>query len=143
MDVRTKFSDLIHAMARRDWGTVDRLLDDLETTGWHGGLQVIAAAFAIALNERFAAGHSRTDVARFVAETRSRFPAAQSLPIREMEALVQAALGKVDLIDNLSPETALQMQIVFLGTLLQDGHHTEPELEAFLADAESIAADYL
>ena len=57
-----------------------------------------------------------------------------------MEALVRAALGEVDLIANLSPEAALQMQIVFLGRLLQDGYQTEPELEAFVADVEDTAA---
>ena len=127
-------------MACRDWGTVDRLLNEVESIGWRGGSQVIAAAFAIAVNERFATAHSPTVVARFVAETRSRFPAAQSLPTLEMEALVRAALGEVDLIANLSPEAALQMQIVFLGRLLQDGYQTEPELEAFVADVEDTAA---
>ncbi|GIJ29182.1 hypothetical protein Vqi01_43440 [Micromonospora qiuiae] len=144
MGIRTEFSDLIRAMARRDWGTINRLLDEVESIGWRGGSQVIAAAFAIAVNEHFTAGHSPTDdVARFVAETRSQFPAAQSLPTLEMEGLVRAALGEVDLIENLSPEAALQMQIVILGKLLHDGYHTEPELEAFLADVESVAADYL
>ncbi len=143
MSVRTEFSDLIRAMARRDWGTADRLLDEVESIGWRGGSQVIAAAFAIAVNERFTTSHSPTDVARFVAETRSQFPAAQSLPTLEMEGLVRAALGEVDLIKNFNPEAALQMQIVILGKLLQDGYHTEPELEAFLADVESTAADYL
>ncbi|GGM37490.1 hypothetical protein GCM10011608_22620 [Micromonospora sonchi] len=143
MSVQTEFSDLIRAMARRDWGTADRLLDEVESIDWRGGSQVIAAAFAIAVNERFTADHSPTDVARFVAETRSRFPAAQSLPTLEMEALVRAALGEVDLIENLDPETALQMQIVFLGKLLQDGYRAEPELEAFIADVERTAADVL
>ncbi|MEV4709893.1 hypothetical protein [Micromonospora sp. NPDC049374] len=143
MSVRTEFSDLIRAMARRDWGTVDQILDGLETTGWRGGSQMIGAAFAIGVNERFAAGHSPTDVARFVAETRSQFPDAQSLPALEMEGLVRAALGEVDLIENLNPETALQMQIVFLGKLLQDRDHDEAQLEEFIADVERTAAEHL
>ncbi|MER5453997.1 hypothetical protein ABT008_04385 [Micromonospora sp. NPDC002389] len=143
MEVRTEFSDLIRAMARRDWGTIDRLLTEVERSGWRGGSQVIAAAFAIAVNERFAPAPFPTAVARFVAETQAQFPAAQSLPRLEMEALVRAALGEVDLIDRLSPETALQMQIVLLGRLLQDSYRSEPELEAFVADVESTAADYL
>ncbi|GAA2184385.1 hypothetical protein GCM10009848_09550 [Micromonospora lupini] len=52
--MRTEFSDLIRAMARRDWGTVDQLLDGLEASGWQGGNQVIGAAFALAINDRFA-----------------------------------------------------------------------------------------
>ncbi|WP_405426603.1 hypothetical protein [Micromonospora sp. NBC_00617] len=143
MSVRTEFGDLIRAMARRDWGTVDQLLDGLEASGWHGGNQVIGAAFAIAINERFTTAHSPTDVARFVNETRSQFPGAESLPTLEMEGLVRAALGEVGLIDNLSPETALQMQIVFLGKLLQDSDPTELQLEEFIADVERTAAEYL
>ncbi|MEU1585340.1 hypothetical protein [Micromonospora sp. NPDC005710] len=143
MSVRTEFSDLIRAMARRDWGTVDQLLDGLETSGWRGGNQVIGAAFAIAINDRFAAGHSPTDVARFVAETRAQFPGTESLPTLEMEGLVRAALGEVGLIENLSPETALQMQIVFLGKLLQDRDPSEAQLEDFIVDVERTAAEYL
>ncbi|MGC4768612.1 hypothetical protein ACLQ25_06440 [Micromonospora sp. DT44] len=143
MSVRTEFGDLIRAMARRNWGTVDQLLDGLETSGWQGGNQVIGAAFAIAVNDRFAAGHSSTAVARFVAETRYQFPGAESLPTLEMEGLVRAALGEVSLIDNLSPETALQMQIVFLGKLLQDRDPTEAQLEEFIRDVERTAAEYL
>ncbi|WP_341719463.1 hypothetical protein QQG74_06905 [Micromonospora sp. FIMYZ51] len=143
MSVRTEFSDLIRAMARRDWGTVDQILDGLETTGWRGGSQVIGAAFAIAINDRFPANPSPTDVARFVAETRSQFPDAQSLPTLEMEGLVRAALGEVKLIENLNPETALQIQIVLLGKLLQDRDQDEAQLEEFIADVERTAADHL
>jgi hypothetical protein len=143
VSVRTEFSDLIRAMARRDWGTVDQLLDGLEASGWRGGNQVIGAAFALAVNDRLGAAHSPTDVARFVAETRTQFPGAESLPTLEMEGLVRAALGEVGLIDNLSPETALQMQIVFLGKLLQDRDLTETQLEEFIADVERTAAEYM
>ncbi|MDG4779585.1 hypothetical protein O7614_08005 [Micromonospora sp. WMMD961] len=143
MSVRTEFSDLIRAMARRDWGTVDQLLDGLETSGWQGGNQMIGAAFAIAVNDRFAADHSPTAVARFVAETRDQFTGAESLPTLEMEGLVRAALGEVGLIDNLSPETALQMQIVFLGKLLQDRDPDEAQLEEFIADVERTAAEFM
>ncbi|MEV4820741.1 hypothetical protein [Micromonospora sp. NPDC049274] len=141
--MRTDFGDLIRAMARRDWGAVDHLLDALETSGWRGGYQVIGAAFAIAVNDHFSAAHSPTDVARFVAETRTQFPGAESLPAPEMEVLVRAALGEVGLIDNLSPETALQMQIVFLGKLLQDRDFTRTQLEEFITDVERTAAEYL
>ncbi|GAA2184387.1 hypothetical protein GCM10009848_09560 [Micromonospora lupini] len=60
-----------------------------------------------------------------------------------MEGLVRVALGEVRLIDNLSSEIALQMQIVFLGKLLQDRDLTETQLEEFIADVERTAAEYL
>ncbi|MET8365899.1 hypothetical protein ABZU53_20310 [Micromonospora sp. NPDC005194] len=143
MRAKAEFSDLIRAMVRRDWGTVDQLLDGLETSGWQSGNQVIGAAFAIAVNDRFAGGGSPTEVTRFVTETLAQFPGAQSLPTLEMEGLVRAALGEVGFIDNLSPETALQMQIVFLGKLLQDRNPDETQLEEFMADVERTAAEYL
>ncbi|MFF0314005.1 hypothetical protein ACFYPH_05070 [Micromonospora sp. NPDC005252] len=130
-------------MVRRDWGMVDQLLDGLETSGWQGGNQVIGAAFAIAVNDRFAGGGSCTEVTRFVTETLAQFPGAQSLPTLAMEGLVRAALGEVGFIDNLSPGTALQMQIVFLGKLLQDRNPDETQLEEFMADVERTAAEYL
>ncbi|SCF30965.1 hypothetical protein [Micromonospora chokoriensis] len=130
-------------MARRDWDTVDQLLDGLETSGWHGGNQVIGPAFAIAINDRFAVGHSPTDVARFVTETRARFPGAESVPTVKMEGLARTALGEVGLIDSLSPETALQMQIMFLGKLLQDRDPNEAQLEEFIADVEQTAAEHM
>ncbi|WP_444950226.1 hypothetical protein [Micromonospora ureilytica] len=142
MSVRTEFSDLIRAMARRDWGAVDQLLNGLEKSGWGGGNQMISAAFAIAVNDHSSSAHSPTEVTRFVAETRTQFPGAESLPTLEMEALVRAALGEVGLIDNLSPEIALKMQIVFLGKLLQDRDPTETQLEEFIADVERTAAEY-
>ncbi|MGC5289793.1 hypothetical protein [Micromonospora sp. DT231] len=141
--MRNDFGDLIRAMARRDWGTVDQLLSGLEASGWQGGNQVIGTAFAIAINDRFGITHSPTDVARFVADTRAQFSGLESLPTLEMEGLVRAALGEVGLIDNLSPEIALQMQIVILGKLLQDRDFTETQLEEFIADVERMAAEYL
>ncbi|MFF0154742.1 hypothetical protein [Micromonospora sp. NPDC005203] len=85
MRVGTEFSDLVRAVARRDWEAVDQLLDEFETAGWQGGNQVIGTAFA---------------------------------------------------------NTALQMQIVFLGKLLQDRDLTEAQLEEFIA-VERTAAEYL
>ncbi|MER7166451.1 hypothetical protein ABT336_10360 [Micromonospora sp. NPDC000207] len=143
MSVRTELSDLIRAMARRDWSTVDQLLDTLETSGWQGGSQVIGAAFAIAVNDRFASGHSPTEVARYVTETRAQFPASESLSALEMEGLVRAALGETHLVEHMSPETALQIQIVLLGKLLRDRSMTEDQLEDFVADVERTAAEFL
>ncbi|MEV4755332.1 hypothetical protein AB0J86_09495 [Micromonospora sp. NPDC049559] len=143
MSVRTELSDLIRAMARRDWGTVDRLVDAWEKAGWTGGVQMIGAAFAILVNRRFSAGHTPTDVARFVTETRAQFPGADELPTLEMEGLVRAALGEPDLAESINLENALQIQIVVLGKLLQDEELTEPQLEEFIGEVERTAAEYM
>ena len=142
MTARPELSDLIRAMARRDWGTADQLLDKLDKVGWHGRTAVIGAAFAIAVNHRFDENYTASEIARFVAETRSEFPDANDVPALAMEGMTRAALGEVDLTDGIKPETAFQVQLLVLGKLLQDANFTEPQLEAFIAEVERTAAKY-
>jgi hypothetical protein len=140
---RTELSDLLRAMARRDWGRVDQLIDQLDKAGWHGKTAVIGAAFAIAVNRRFGGSYTPDDIARFVAETRSQFQGADAVPALAMEGLTRAALGEVDLADGISPTTAFEVQLLIIGKLLQDANFTEAHLETFIAEVEQTAAEYL
>jgi len=70
---RQELSDLIRAMARQDWGSVDRHLAELNRIGWAGGSQTIGAAFAIAVTRRFGSSDDPRAVASFVADTRKRY----------------------------------------------------------------------
>lgn len=130
-------------MARRDWGTVDMILDELKTSGWQGGTQVVGAAFAIAVHRRFAEGYTAADVAGLVKETRAQFQGGDDLPPLEMEGLIRAALGEVELAATIDPDTALQIQIVVLGKLLQDADFTESQLEEFIGEVEQTAARFM
>ncbi|MGI5215587.1 hypothetical protein [Plantactinospora sp. CA-290183] len=143
MGTRTELSDLIRAMARRDWGTADRLIIELDKLGWQGGPQVIGAAFAIAVNRKFDSTSDAREVARFVAQTRSQYEEGDQLPALETEGLIRAALGEVELADSIQPATALKIQIAIIGKLLQDANLTEPQLEEFLADVEETAAGFM
>ncbi|GAB3808864.1 hypothetical protein [Micromonospora zhanjiangensis] len=143
MSIKTDLSDLIRALARRDWGTADRLTAELGRQGWAGGLQTIGAAFAIAVHRRFGSEASAADVARFVAEVRSQVPNGDELPALEMEGLIRAVLGEPELVDNISADLALGAQTFLLGALLQDENLTEQQLEGFIAEVEQTAARYL
>lgn len=130
-------------MARRDWGTADRLILELDKLGWQGGPQIIGAAFAIAVNRRFDSATDAREITRFVAETRSQYEEGGQLPALETEGLIRAALGEVELADSIRPETALKVQIAIIGTLLQDANFTEPQLEEFIAEVEETAARFM
>ena len=143
VSTKTALSDLIRALARRDWGTADQLIIELDRAGWAGGLQVIGAAFAIAVSRRFGPDDTAADIARFVAETRSEFADNTDLPALEMEGLIRAALGEHHLVDNIKPDVALGAETLILGKLLQDEHLTEAQLEEFIADVEQTAAEYM
>jgi hypothetical protein len=130
-------------MARRDWGTADQLISKLDQTGWEGRTQVIGAAFAIAVNYRFAENYTADDVARFVAETRGEFEGAEAVPALETEGLIRAGLGEVELADNINPKVAFEVQLLVLGKILQDQNFTEPELEAFIKEVQQTAARHM
>ncbi|MGW4462970.1 hypothetical protein [Micromonospora sp. NPDC004704] len=143
MGTRIELSDLIRAIARRDWGSADRLIAELDQLGWQGSTQVIGAAFAIAVHRRFDSTSDLREITRLVAETRSQFEDSRQLSALEMEGLIRAALGEVDLVDSITPDDALQIQIVMLGKLLRDEDLTEPQLEEFISEVEETAAKFM
>ncbi|WP_229706466.1 hypothetical protein [Micromonospora sonchi] len=136
-------SDLVRALARADWDTAETLVAELGRSGWVGGLQVIGAAFTLAVNRHFAPGTTPTDVAAWVSSTRARYADGDSLPGLEMEGLIRAALGEPELVDNIPAETMLAAEVFVLGQLLQEKKLTPAELDEFVAEAEEVAAEYM
>ncbi len=143
MDARKELGDLIRAMARSDWGTIDRLTNELRELEWAGAVPMIGAAFTLAVHRRFQPGQDLRDIARFVSATRAEYEEGEKLPALDMEGIIRAALGETDLMDSVDPGISLQVQIVLLGTLLQDENLTEAQLEQFIKDVEETAAEYL
>jgi hypothetical protein len=143
VSARNELSDLIRAMARQDWGTIDRLLDELRVLEWAGSTQIIGAAFALAVHRRFPENYDPRDITQFVTKTRSQYRDGKELPALEMEGLIRAALGESDLLESISPEVSIPAQIVILGTLLQDESFSETQLEDFIKDVETTAARFM
>lgn len=138
-----ELSDLIRAMARKDWETIDHLLNELRKKEWAGAPQVIGVAFGLAVHRRFQPNGDLHDVKKFVAETRSRYQDGKDLPALAMEGLIRAALGEADLMDEIDPEVAFTAQILILGTLLEDENLTDAQLEQFIQEVETAVAQYL
>ena len=137
MSVRTELTDLIRAVARKDWDTVDQLIATLDTAGWDGGVQVIGAAFVVAVNRRFRPDYDAREVTRFVADLRSSYDHGGTLPASETEATIRAALGEPELADGVQPDVALPAQVVVLGQLLREENLSEEQIEIFVAEVRS------
>ncbi|MGC4874822.1 hypothetical protein ACLQ26_00950 [Micromonospora sp. DT43] len=142
MDV-SALSNLIRALARADWDTADALVGEIGGSGWVGGLQVIGAAFALAVHRRFDADATPTEVAAWVSATRAQYEEGDTLPALEMEGLIRAALGEEELADNIPAETIIAAEVFVLGQLLLEAKMSPAELDDFVDDAEQVAAEYL
>ncbi|TCC00590.1 hypothetical protein E0H26_02610 [Micromonospora zingiberis] len=136
-------SELVRALARADWDSAEALVAEIGRGGWIGGLQVIGAAFTLAVNRYFGPGTTPTDVAAWVATTRARYDEGDTLPALEMEGLIRAALGEPQLVDNIPAETMIAAEIFVLGQLLLEMTLTPDELNEFVAEAEEVAAEYM
>ncbi|GAB3977038.1 hypothetical protein V1634_27075 [Plantactinospora veratri] len=143
MGTRIELSELVRAIARRDWGSADRLTAELDQLGWQGAPQVIGAAFAIAVNDRFDSATDVRDIARYVSDIRGRYQDGNQLSALDVEGMIRAALGEVELADSINPEVAFQVQIFVLGNLLHDADLTEPQLEEFISQVEQAAARFM
>ncbi|WP_431727092.1 hypothetical protein [Verrucosispora sp. TAA-831] len=60
-----------------------------------------------------------------------------------MEGVIRAAVGEPELIDNLSAEAVLGIEIFVLGQILLESNLTPTELDEFVAEAEQLAAEHL
>ncbi|MET7821624.1 hypothetical protein [Micromonospora zamorensis] len=133
-------SDLIRALATGDWDAVDILLAEIGRPGWGGSLYLIGAAFAVAVGDHFGDASTPNDVAAFVSTARAEHQVGDSLPTLEMEGLIRAALGEPELIDNISGETALDVELFVLVYLLRMKNLTPAELDKLIAEAEALVA---
>ncbi|MCN0153285.1 hypothetical protein [Salinispora arenicola] len=138
----TILGDLIRALADADWDRADSLVEELDRANWEGGLQVVGAAFALAVNRHFGPDTTPADVARFVSSARASYHDGGTLPALEMEGLIRAALGDPALADNIAPDIALGVEVFILGLLLQNARLTPEQLDEFVAEAERTAAEY-
>lgn len=132
--------DLIRALAAGDWDAVDALLVEIGRPGWGGSLYLIGAAFAVAVGDHFGDASTPNDVAAFVSKARAEHQVGDSLPTLEMEGIIRAALGEPELVDNISGETALDLELFVLVYLFRMKNLTPAELDVLIADAEALVS---
>lgn len=82
----------------------------------------MSAALYVAVTRRFAPDTDVRAITTYVTDVRSRYKDGKSLPPMDLEAMIRAALGEADLIDDLSPEAAFSAQLALLSALLDDAN---------------------
>ncbi|MER7168357.1 hypothetical protein ABT336_20110 [Micromonospora sp. NPDC000207] len=136
-------SELIWALARADWDEANALVAEIGRGGWVGGVQVIGAAYTLAVHRYFDPDATPNEVAAWVAAARDKYQGGGALPTLEMEGLIRAALGEPELIENIPVETLIAVEIFILGQLFIENPLTPSEIEEFVAEANEVAAEYM
>ena len=140
MSKRTEYKALLRAMFTDDDATARAKAEELGDVPYRDAGLLVAAAFAIAMERRFADETSHEAVKSFVAEAQQNFDqAAGSVKPLMAEALVRAALGEPELMEEIPREDAVQPQILLTYKVLVEEEATPADVDRLLDEAEELA----
>jgi hypothetical protein len=134
-----------YAMALRDLakGRVrdyQQRLRRFDEDAWQRYGQLLDAAFQLAVHRRFRPGQERAPIIRFVASVRERYDrTGNDIDPCVAEALVRAALDERPPVPM--DRDAVTAQTLLVVGLFADEGLSPAELDAVLADAETLAAE--
>lgn len=135
---------VLRALLTEDLDTYSRLHTGLDAGQRRALAVVLTVAFNQAAAQRFGDERTPADIIEFVAEARARYPrAGEAVPAEDAEAVIRAALGEDDLIDQLNGHAFGAAQTAMLFALTRDGETTSDTVDALLACAAEQAEDYL
>ena len=132
----------LHASSDDAFDDSDRRFLALRTSGKYQGLDVLLlAAFTVAARRRFAPVWYPAEIIRYVAEVRGVTPEmADTLNAVAAENQLRSALGQ-EVPPFPDAETRTRAQMMLLIALTAD--YTENELDTLLADAHTVADNWL
>jgi hypothetical protein len=100
---------------------------------------LIAAAFFLAADRRFAASHGKADIVEFVAWARSSsVSAADQIDPLLAERMIRGVFEDEDLHD-VSGQRLLESQVMLLAALVGEQRPDSGELDSLLADSRKLA----
>ncbi|MGW2308390.1 hypothetical protein [Actinomadura luteofluorescens] len=147
MAVTDKQAATLHAQLAGRIEDHNRLFEELtpEEVGYEYSALIAAGVFE-AIGRRFIRGEetaSDQEVTKFVADLRSRTPAAaENLDPVVAERLIRHSLGRGD-IDDIDRKIFFGAQIIVLGGLVADEDFGEAELDSFMATVRETADDWI
>jgi hypothetical protein len=118
----------------------ERLTHDLAASGrWHGFPELVHSAFVTAVRRRFAPAWTSAQIVRFTAQVRNSLrPHGVDLDALATETLLRQALG--DPVTSIHDDTThAEVTLYVLGELIASEHLDHAGLDAFLADARTLA----
>lgn len=134
----------LRAQLKGDQGDHKRLFAQVNAAGnTMGYAALVSAAFTEAADRRFRAHGTTADVIRFVADVRAKSPdLAERIDPKTGERLFLSALMDSPL-DDLDGGTIVGTQLLLLAALTADEEPTPDQLEAYLADARTLANEWM
>lgn len=100
---------------------------------------LIAAAFFLAADRRFAKNHTKADVTEFVAAARATSAdAAEQIDPRLAERMINGVFDDEDMHD-VPGQTLLETQVMLLAALVSETWPDATELDAFMTDSRKLA----
>jgi hypothetical protein len=118
----------------------ERLTRELAGTGrWHGFSDLVVSAFVTAARRRFAPTWTSAQIVRFAAQIRNGLrPHGVDLDPLATETLLRQALGD-RITSNHDDTTHAQVMLYVLAELIASEHLDQAGLDAFLAEARTLA----
>lgn len=134
--LRTPEARMLLAEFRGDEERWRRLSAELEREKC--GLDVMQAAFHLAVLRRFGGGVELRDVTRFVREFNAAAPEEARVPPREAEAAIRVSLGEEHLAESMAGEVLGNIRYALLFALADDLALDDDEVVGLLRSAEDV-----
>jgi hypothetical protein len=130
----------LRAYLANDWELHQKLISQLDRAEARKGYTaLITAAFVAAVERRFGKNSSQADIVTYVGDVRSRSErVAETLDPEVGERVIGVVVGDATT-QGIGREAKMGAQATLLTALIVDEHLTEADLDAFLADARSVA----
>ncbi|HZE41073.1 MAG TPA: hypothetical protein VE172_19920 [Stackebrandtia sp.] len=116
---------------------------NLANVTWDNSTMLLAAAFYMAAEKRFAADSSRDAVAAFIKECGEAFEDG-SVEFRPLiwEGLVRGVLGEDELLQEIAPEDAMPAQMGLTYKMVKDLGMDQSQIDQLLDDAEELSQQW-
>ncbi len=134
--------DTLGALLRHDLGRYEEALPTVDARQF---AVAMTAAFTLAADRRFGHGQGATDIAEFVAATRTEFPEAadQIDPDAAQRILRTVALGEDGDLSDIDEKVLGRVESLLLPPLLEGTPDwDEAKLTEFLAEARTLATQW-
>jgi hypothetical protein len=130
----------LRALLAGDFDEHGRLRAQLDQDADREGYSaLIAAAFFLAADRRFAKSHAKAEITEFVAAARATSAdAAEQIDPRLAERIIKGVFDDEDMHD-VPGQTLLETQVMLLAALVSETWPDTTELEAFMTDSRKLA----
>ncbi len=130
----------LRALLAGDFDEHGRLRAQLDQDADREGYSaLIAAAFFLAADRRFARSHTRAEITEFVAAARATSAdAAEQIDPRLAERMIRGVFEDEDMHD-VTGQTLVETQVMLLAALVSEAWPDAAELDVFLTDSRKLA----